>query len=172
MNDMYEIGIVGAKNSGKTTLLESLIPALAAQGIKTATIKHTQHAHRFDPEGKDSFRHRRAGSVATIAISEVETALFAGRDDRLFDRLRETLSEFCDICLVEGDKGNRRPKILLTRNLENTEGKIPDNIVASYGDSQFREDTPHFVTAQIDALADFIIKESGKSRSERSAYAK
>ncbi len=172
MNDMYEIGIVGAKNSGKTTLLESLIPALAARGIKIATIKHTGHAHRFDSEGKDTLRHRRAGSVATIAISEAETALFAGADENLIVRLRETLSEFCDIFLVEGDKGNRRPKILLTRNLQNNKGKIPDNIIASYGDSQFREDTPHFVTAQIDALADFIIKESGKSRSERSAYAK
>lgn len=158
---MYEIGIVGAKNSGKTTLLELLIPALKAHGIRAATVKHTGHAHIFDTEGKDTLRHRRAGSVATIARSGVEIALFADSNEQLFARLRDILSELCSICLVEGDKGSHHPKILLTRNLERIKGKIPDNIIASYGDLQFRNDVLHFGLNQVDSLTEHIIRLAG-----------
>ena len=40
--------ISGYKNSGKTTLIENLIPILTEYGYKVATIKHD--AHDFEPD--------------------------------------------------------------------------------------------------------------------------
>ena len=45
---MVKIGIVGGKNSGKTTLIEQLIPLIKEAGLSVATIKHTAHSHSFD----------------------------------------------------------------------------------------------------------------------------
>ncbi len=64
--------IVGYQNSGKTTLVEKVVYALAEQNMKVATIKH--HGHGGFPEvaQKDSERHRKAGAV----VSSVEGAGF------------------------------------------------------------------------------------------------
>jgi len=48
------ISIVGKSNSGKTTLLEKLIPELVKRGYRVATIKHNVHGFDVDHEGKDS----------------------------------------------------------------------------------------------------------------------
>ena len=42
-------GIVGWKNSGKTTLVESLVKYLTEQGYQVSTIKHAHHS--FDRDG-------------------------------------------------------------------------------------------------------------------------
>ncbi|HQI24319.1 MAG TPA: molybdopterin-guanine dinucleotide biosynthesis protein B, partial [Smithella sp.] len=55
------ISIVGKSNSGKTTLVEKLIPELIKRGYRVATIKHNKHGFDIDHEGKDSWRHKRAG---------------------------------------------------------------------------------------------------------------
>ena len=62
--------IVGYQNSGKTTLVEKVVCALAERKMKVATIKH--HGHGGFPEvaQKDSERHRKAGAV----VSSVEGA--------------------------------------------------------------------------------------------------
>ena len=62
--------IVGYQNSGKTTLVEKVVHALAERKMKVATIKH--HGHGGFPEvaQKDSERHRKAGAV----VSSVEGA--------------------------------------------------------------------------------------------------
>jgi GTPase SAR1 family protein len=76
---IFEIGIIGAKNSGKTTLIEALIKALSERELRIATIKHTPHDHSFDTDGKDSYKHRQAGSTVTMAVGNNEMALFFGK---------------------------------------------------------------------------------------------
>ena len=65
---MVELGIVGARNSGKTTVVEKLIHYLTENGVRVASVKHTSHAHRFDTPGKDSHRHREAGTDSVSAL--------------------------------------------------------------------------------------------------------
>ena len=63
------VSIVGKSNSGKTTLIEKLIAELTRRGWRVATIKHNRHGFEIDHEGKDSWRHKQAGAVATVVAS-------------------------------------------------------------------------------------------------------
>ncbi|MFN2366815.1 MAG: molybdopterin-guanine dinucleotide biosynthesis protein MobB, partial [Desulfurivibrionaceae bacterium] len=40
------VALVGRPDSGKTTMLEKLIPALNRRGYRIGTVKH--HVHRFE----------------------------------------------------------------------------------------------------------------------------
>ena len=57
------LGVVGRPNSGKTKLIERLIPELTRLGIKVAAVKSVAHFD-IDTPGKDSWRHGEAGAEA------------------------------------------------------------------------------------------------------------
>lgn len=153
---MNRIAIVGAKNSGKTTLIEKLLPLLNAAGLKVASTKHTAHEHKFDTSGKDTWRHRQAGAGMTLAIGQTDLALFAPLDKSLVDELNSIIESRFDLCIIEGDKWSTVPKILLTRNLEQLDSKEITGIVGSYGQSRFNERLPHFYVDQIDKVCQFL----------------
>lgn len=102
---MRVAAIVGHQGSGKTTLIERLIPAIQALGLTVSTIKHTHH-HRFElePPGKDSHRHRSAGASEVIIASDTGWARIASSPqpaslEVLLHQLRPV-----DVVLVEGFK--------------------------------------------------------------------
>ena len=112
------VHIVGRKNSGKTTLIEKIIPQLSARGYRVATIKHHHSAHPIDLdwEGKDSWRHRKAGAKAVAVISPSETALFQDVDTptpllEIVGNLKEV-----DVVLVEGFHSEAQLEIRLVSN--------------------------------------------------------
>ncbi|MCK9230400.1 MAG: molybdopterin-guanine dinucleotide biosynthesis protein B [Syntrophales bacterium] len=108
----YILSIVGKSNSGKTTLIERLIPLLAERGYRVATIKHNRHGFEIDHEGKDSWRHRRAGAVTTV-IASPHTVAVIEDSNRDYD-IQELVDRFirdADFVLVEGFKENPFPKI-------------------------------------------------------------
>lgn len=108
------LGFYGRSNSGKTTLLENLIPILEDRGLRVATIKQTHHDVSADAKGKDTWRHREAGADPVILSSDVETALFLGRKLSL----DETVKLICgvvnpDVILIEGWKKESVAKVFL-----------------------------------------------------------
>ena len=91
------VAIVGKSDSGKTTFIERLLPELIALGLRVGTVKHDAHTADIDHEGKDSWRHGRAGAAAYVVSSPSQLAYVAKagrggapRDDRaaLLRRLR------------------------------------------------------------------------------------
>ena len=48
------VGIVGWKNSGKTTLVIDLIQCFRQRGLIVSAVKHAYHAFDIDRPGKDS----------------------------------------------------------------------------------------------------------------------
>jgi molybdopterin-guanine dinucleotide biosynthesis adapter protein len=99
------IAIVGCQGSGKTTLIEKLIPAMKAQGLTVSTIKHTHHHHiELDVPGKDSHRHRVAGAAEVIVASDSGWARLASSSGQA--SLQDLLAELrpVDVVLVEGFK--------------------------------------------------------------------
>ena len=98
------IHIVGKKNSGKTTLIEKIIPELCARGYRAATVKH-HHSERpidLDWKGKDSWKHRNAGAKAVAVVSRSETALFQETDE--MPPLSQVIANMkgVDLVLAEG----------------------------------------------------------------------
>jgi molybdopterin-guanine dinucleotide biosynthesis adapter protein len=102
---MRVVAIVGHQGSGKTTLIERLIPAMRARGLTVSTIKHTHHHDiELDTPGKDSHRHRSAGASEVIIASDTGWARIAASSEPaglsiLLGQLRPV-----DVVLVEGFK--------------------------------------------------------------------
>lgn len=154
---MVELGIVGERNSGKTTLVEALVSRLAGLNYKVATVKHTAHDHLFDQPGKDSYRHRQAGAGMTLAISNSGLALFADSTDVNKKDMMNSMAAHCDICLVEGDRSADRMKVFLTRNRKPGVSELPANVVAVYGPQIDGLETPRYELNDIDGLVRFIV---------------
>lgn len=103
--------ISGCKNSGKTTLITSLIPELTKLGYRVAVIKHDGHDFEPDVPGTDSYRHRRAGAYATAVFSSrrfMVTKECGGSDENM---LMQMFPE-ADIILIEGLKNSPYPKYI------------------------------------------------------------
>ena len=65
------INIIGSgSNVGKTYIMEGLIKELKSRGLSIATIKHDVHGFDIDKEGKDTYKHRKAGSETVIISSK------------------------------------------------------------------------------------------------------
>ncbi len=63
---MKIIAVVGSKNTGKTSLSTRIIEELVKRGNKVGSIKHSHHTMEVDTEGKDTWKHRQAGSEIVI----------------------------------------------------------------------------------------------------------
>lgn len=113
------IQITGYKNSGKTTLIEGLLPIFLNMKLKTAVIKHDVHGFEADPKGTDTNRLRQAGAAATAITSPWRTALVIEEEtplSELVSRFEEDGSY--DLILIEGFKREHYPKLVLLRSIE------------------------------------------------------
>lgn len=110
------VAIVGRHNSGKTTLIVSLIEQLCSRGLDVGSIKHHSHAgFDVDIPGKDSYRHRAAGARETIIASPDQIAQIKTLDSEMecFDLVAKMPGH--DIILVEGYRKSGLPTIEVMR---------------------------------------------------------
>ena len=115
---MAVFGIAGHSGMGKTTLLERLIPALVARGLKVSLIKHSHKSIEIDRPGKDSYRLREAGCKEVLLLGNERWALMhemRGDDEPPLDYLLERLQR-CDLVLIEGFKNGDFPKLEVWRS--------------------------------------------------------
>ncbi|KXO09890.1 Molybdopterin-guanine dinucleotide biosynthesis protein MobB / Molybdopterin biosynthesis protein MoeA [Moritella sp. JT01] len=122
MNKIYAslplLGFAAFSGTGKTTLLEAILPKLVARGIRVAVIKHAHHDFDIDLPGKDSYRLRKAGASQMLISSRCRRALVTETPDEeatlphLIAQLDQTQ---LDLILVEGFKQLNFPKIELHR---------------------------------------------------------
>lgn len=114
---MKVFGIIGWKNSGKTTLVVKLIPEIMSRGFTVSSMKHTHHNFDIDKPGKDSFEHRKAGATEVMAGSSKRWALIhelvAQEEPTMVELIK--LMTPVDLLLVEGFKGNQHKKIEVHR---------------------------------------------------------
>lgn len=121
---MKRLHIIGQKNSGKTTLVVDLVTELTRQGYRVGTIKHTHHNHELDTPGKDSHRHRQAGSTAVGILSRGMNAIFWPQVNNQPNGTQSSCEKYdqfdsmmntCDLVLVEGDSKTSATKIEVFR---------------------------------------------------------
>lgn len=163
---MIELAVVGAKNSGKTAVIEGLVEYLVSKGFRVATVKHTSHSHRFDTPGKDSYRHRQAGARLNIALSNEEVAVFAQADLLDIRQFQNMARNHIDTWIIEGDRQSDRPKILVTRHLKELSGKLPAGIVATIGPERVKEVPVHFEAEDYSGLGSYVISTMLEKKAE------
>ncbi len=163
------ISIVGKSDSGKTTLIERLVPELTKRGYRVATVKHDIHGFEVDREGKDSWRHKQAGAHTVVISSPQKVALIRDvENDLTLSELREKLIQDVDLILSEGYKKDVQPKIEIFRKEKHNELLCTkeDNLIAIVSDKKFDVGVPCFSLNDIKGVADFIEAEFLKSKQD------
>ncbi len=155
------VSIVSKKNSGKTTLLEKLIPELKSRGYRVGTVKHDIHGFDIDHEGKDTFRHKQAGAEAVAIASPWKLSLIKDTPQEWhLEQVVITYMADMDIVLTEGYKRARMPQVEVFRSAAH---KTPlhakgecDNLVALMSDIPVDLGIPNMDINDVKALADLI----------------
>jgi len=160
------IGVAGFKNAGKTTLVEKLVSELTRRGHRISTVKHAHHSFDIDHEGRDSFRHRKAGASEVAVVSRHRWALIHESRDDAEPTLEEILAKLapCDLVIVEGYKRDTHDKIEV-RNLELAHPKLAGDdptVVAVAANGPIGDaPVPVFDRDDVSALASFIERHTG-----------
>jgi molybdopterin-guanine dinucleotide biosynthesis protein B len=161
---MRVYGVIGWKNSGKTSLMERLVTEITGRGFSVSTVKHVHHAVDLDQPGKDSFRHRQAGAREVVLASADRFALMVehrGPEPELPAILARLAP--VDLVLVEGYKRDAHPKVEVWR----TESGQPliqpgDPLVRAVAtDADLTLPVPVLDLNDTRAVADFILREAG-----------
>jgi molybdopterin-guanine dinucleotide biosynthesis adapter protein len=161
------ISIVGKSDSGKTTLIEKLVPELTRRGYRIATVKHDVHGFEVDQEGKDSWRHKQAGAHTVVISSPNKIALIRDVErDLNLDEIREKLIQDVDLILSEGYKKDVQSKIEIFRKEKHKEllSTKEDNLVAIVSNQDFNVGVPCFHLEDMKGLSNFIEEEFLKSK--------
>ncbi len=135
---MKTIGFIGYSNSGKTTLIEKLIPLLTARGLRVSAVKNAHHGFDMDRPGKDSFRYREAGASQVLIATSQRWALLT-ETPQAPASLESLLAQLapCDVVLVEGFKSEGQVPRIEVRRAVSTEPPIfprDPNVIAVAAD--------------------------------------
>jgi len=151
------VAIVGNSNTGKTTLIEKLIPNLKQRGYTVGTVKHTHHGFKMDEQGKDTWRHQAAGADTVVAISPRRIAFVKTAP---LDSLEAALPylDDRDIVLAEGFKGGNCPKIEIFRKAAGGQPVCLEDsrLLALVTDMEIETVLPVFEPDDVGSIADFI----------------
>lgn len=158
---MNVIGIVGWKNSGKTTLAGALIRELSSRGRRVNSIKHAHHGVDVDQPGTDSYQHREAGAQEVILAGGQRFAIMhelRGAAEPTMDELLARLGP-CDWVVVEGFKSHAHPKIEVHRQASERAPLYPqdDSIIAVAADYTPDFSGPVFDANDVAGIADFVL---------------
>ncbi|MDP2299583.1 MAG: molybdopterin-guanine dinucleotide biosynthesis protein B [Coriobacteriia bacterium] len=153
------VSVVGKSDSGKTTLMERLIRALADRGHRVGSVKHHVHDFDIDVPGKDSWRHAKAGSVVSLVSSPSKLGMTRDMDhEATLDELLE-LAHDVDILLTEGYRRAGNVRIEVSRRARSTELVCePAELFALVTDNDELEvgDVPVFGLDDASGLADLV----------------
>ncbi|MDE2759680.1 MAG: molybdopterin-guanine dinucleotide biosynthesis protein B [Rhodobacteraceae bacterium] len=160
---MNILGIAGWKNSGKTTLVRSLITELTNRNIRVSTLKHAHHDFDIDQPGTDSYKHRKAGAQEVLIVSSRRWALIHEETEVSKPDLTTMLGklEDTDLVLVEGFKSLSFPKLEIRREDSSGPDLAPNDkdIIAIVSDRPVPEQNmPAFDLDDIKGIAEFVMK--------------
>ena len=132
---MKVAGFAGLSGSGKTMLVERLIPALKLMGLRVSVAKHAHHDFDIDRPGKDTFRHRQAGAFEVIVASDRRLALMREFEQPARMNVHHLLAQLydgVDWVIVEGFKNSDIHKLEVWRASENNSARyVHDPFIAA-----------------------------------------
>lgn len=156
------LGFAAYSGTGKTTLLEALLPKLTQAGLRVGMLKHAHHNFDVDKPGKDSYRLRKAGASQMLIASRNRYALMTEipQAEAQFDYLLKRFDRSAlDVILVEGCKNIAFNKIELHREAVGKPWLYPtdSNIIAVASDSDSLDTSlPTLNINDLDGIAQFV----------------
>ncbi|MEL7456092.1 MAG: bifunctional molybdopterin-guanine dinucleotide biosynthesis adaptor protein MobB/molybdopterin molybdotransferase MoeA [Pseudomonadota bacterium] len=168
------LGFAAYSGTGKTTLLEALLPKLTDAALRIGMLKHAHHNFDVDQPGKDSHRLRKAGASQMLISSRNRFALMTEtpESESEFDYLLTRFDEDkLDVVLVEGCKNIAFPKIELHREEVGKPWLHPndENIIAIASDSgELDSDLPQMNINDLEAIAQFVIEYVQEAKAPKS----
>jgi molybdopterin-guanine dinucleotide biosynthesis protein B len=159
---MKVFGFAGWSGSGKTTVIEQLVPRLVARGLTVSLIKHAHHSFDVDHPGKDSYRHREAGCKEVLVSSDRRWVLMHELRGGPEPTLEEQIGRIspCDLLLIEGYKRYPMPKLEVWRK-DNAKPLLhpeDEHIVAVAADATQETRLPQFDLRDYEGIANFVLQ--------------
>ena len=156
---MRTVGIVGYKNSGKTTLARALAKELVKRGHRVAAVKHSSEGMDFLE--KDTARLREFADRVGF-ISPLESGVFWKKPLSL-----ENIAPYleADILLVEGFKAEKTfPKIVCLRGKLDDQDLFDGLAICAVGPAPegHKLDVPHLSLDEIGEIADLVEEQAFK----------
>jgi molybdopterin-guanine dinucleotide biosynthesis protein MobB len=151
--------VAASSNSGKTTLIEKIVPILKQRGLRVAVIKHASKGFDLDRPGKDSWRFREAGADVVVLVGPDGLACMKRTAGAPAPGELEGLVQDVDVVIREGFKDRPGEKIEVLRS--GVSGAQPlcmtdRSIVALVSDRPFDVAIPRFDLDDARSVADFI----------------
>ncbi|MFP3898773.1 MAG: gephyrin-like molybdotransferase Glp [Dehalococcoidia bacterium] len=152
------VAIVGKSRSGKTSLIEKLIPEFKRRGYRVAAFKHSRGKMDIDRPGKDSWRLSEAGSDAVLVSSPDRLAVIKNLDrDLSVEEILPLVANDFDLVLAEGFRQSKTPKIEVHRKeLGKDLCCSTDELLAIVTDGPLEAGIARFHPEDTAAIADFI----------------
>jgi len=108
------IGIYGFPDEGKTNIVERLIGSLVKKGYSVSSVKHTPHEKSIDREGKETWRHWKAGSDPVVFASRIETTIINHSETSADEIAKKILREYSpDVLVFQGFKEGSFQKVAI-----------------------------------------------------------
>lgn len=157
----FLFAVSGVKNSGKTSVIEKLVPVLVSRGMWVAVIKHDGHDFTADVPGTDSYRYKAAGAYGSAVFSASKYLIVKDQPDVSPENLIAAFPE-ADVILLEGFKHSPFPKAEIVRKGNSAMCVCdPDTVRVIISDFCPKHDgeIPVLAFEEIERLADVILAE-------------
>jgi molybdopterin-guanine dinucleotide biosynthesis protein B len=151
-------------NSGKTTLIEKVVPLLVKRGFRVAVVKHASAGFDLDKPGKDSWRFQRAGAETVVIVGPRQMAVVKNIEREPDPDEVVLAAGDVDIIIQEGFKHNARNKIEVYRSVASDRRPLclsDPTFLALVSDRPFDVAVPRFDLNDAEAVAEFILKQDG-----------
>lgn len=108
------IGIYGYPDAGKANFVEQLIGSLVRKGYSVSSVKHTPHKKSLDSEGKETWRHWKAGSDPVVFASRIETTIIKHSETSADEVAKRILRDYNpDVLVFQGFRGGSFQKVAI-----------------------------------------------------------
>jgi molybdopterin-guanine dinucleotide biosynthesis protein B len=159
--------VAACSNSGKTTLIEKIVPILKKQGLRVAVIKHASAGFELDKPGKDSWGFQRAGAGTVVLVGPEQMAVMKEIDREPAPKELEQWTADADIIIHEGFKHQAPNRIEVFRyGVSGTRPLALDDpsFLALVSDRHYEVSIPFFDLNNAEGVAVFLLSKMSESR--------